>query len=436
MNIGISKLPEVYHPSLIARLEAFILILRKQVRLGKSPSGVDYTATVQDFVHNQITDMLLEHLGMVDMSVTLNDEVIYVPQSMVFIPGVSLQEQVSKATGVPTVKEAIGAWLGHISSSGRSTRTLASYKGRIGILTECMDVDSTLINEVTYHTLSESLWNPDAHKSLKGKASNGQEVVIVTLRSFFSWCMEVYPTVYPVNYKNPASALKPHVATEKVDKETGQIVRTVTRAAEQRDAYTEEEVSHIMTSLMSIKNKDAMDWYIIASFLSGARLNEIAQLHKEDVTMENDVVTLRIARTFPDQSLKNTSSERVVPLGFPCEGVAEEFYQFTQSQNKEAFFGFPYSKAEGNYKPNLSRKYQIRMEKYGLAIKGKSQHSCRHTILTFMKKCDVREDVSKQFAGHSNEGNMTTGRYGKPYTSEELYSRLKDAGVYDYYYGA
>lgn len=435
MNIGLTKLPDLYHSTLIAKVDAFMALLRNNVRIGRSPSGVDYTATIQKFIRNQITDMLLESLGMSDMAVTFNDEVIHVPATVVQVPVVEVPKQVSKATGVPTVKEAYEEWIESAVASSLATATVNAYKSRMGNMVLCIGED-TPINELTYQHLKDTLWNPEVPVSLHGKKASGQGVIISVLKNFIKWCMEVYPTAFPINYKNPASVLRPQAATEKVDKETGRIIRTVTRASEQRDAFTEEEVKAIMGAL---KGKNAMEWFIMASFLTGARINELAQLHKEDVTIDDEtgLVSIRIARTFPDQSLKNAASERTIPLGFPDKETARAFYEFSQSQTTEAFFGFPFSVSRNSYKPNLSLKWRTAVEKLGVlegGLNGKSQHSCRHTIATFLKKCDVREDVAKQFIGHSNEANMTTGRYGKPYTPEELYSRLKDAGVYNNYY--
>ena len=59
-------------------------------------------------------------------------------------------------------------------------------------------------------------------------------------------------------------------------------------------------------------------WMIRIGVYTGARLNEVAQLHKDDIQITEDgIVALRIDDKHPDQRLKTRAARRVIPLGFP-----------------------------------------------------------------------------------------------------------------------
>lgn len=437
INVGISKLPEPYHPTLKARTEAFVIYLRKQVRLGKSPKGVDYTGTLQTYIHNQMSDMLMEHLGMTDMSITLNDEVVYVPQTVVAVPVTSTSKQISVATNSPTIGDVVAAYMAYKAQGGVSNQTLASTRSRLeSIMLQCIDRD-TLVSDIDFNFLNGKLFDADNPMSLLTKALNTQKATLTTIKSLFKWTMTAYGANLPVDYKDPTGLLKPAAASESVDKGTGKVVRLVKKASEQRDTFTDDEIKKLMKKASQVET--SMDWFVYVSMLTGARLNELAQLHRDNVKWdeESGLVSIEIARVYQDQTLKTPNSERTIPLGFPDKETARAFYKFSQEGNPKApnntFFGFSYNPTMNNYAS--ATKHNV---KYLKGIFGddfnKGHHSFRHTIINYMKKGDLNESVIKQFVGHSQESDITAGRYGKPYTPEELYSRLKDAGVYNNYY--
>lgn len=147
-------------------------------------------------------------------------------------------------------------------------------------------------------------------------------------------------------------------------------------------------------------------WIPILCRYTGARINEIAQLRKEDVIVTGEGLAHLYLREGEDQNLKSPSSVREIPV--PKHIVELGFLEYA---NKQTNWLFP------KLRPN---KYGNRGVKIGQwwtdIVRGKKikisqpSHGFRHAFKTFMRSLSVEDSVSDAITGHAavNEG----GRYG------------------------
>ncbi|RQW28992.1 hypothetical protein EHS17_03855 [Rhodobacteraceae bacterium CH30] len=435
LNIGVSKVPEHYRPMVKAQLEGVIKVLTYKHKVEKLPN-VDRTAEVRAIIDHKIHELYLQSLGMAETAVSFNGEFIHAPVTAIALPA-STPEGTARALQATEVSPMA---LGHLveeyfkakDNEGIALGTLKAYGStlRAGMLGSLGS--DTPIGSVDYEMLMGK-WLEEAFTK---QSTNTQKAAIVRIKSFFTWALEVYPKAFPMGYKNPALRIKPFVKRETVDMESGEVTRVSKLVHEERAALTPEDAQKVNPKLPVSRE----EWFLKVSLFTGLRLNELAQLHRDDVIPDEEnpnLVSLRVARTYTDQSLKNTSSERTLPLGFD-EETTRAFLAFIDDNTKRygskslTIWGYNFLKAQQSYSVAASKASRLAIEAALGANSGLTHHSFRHTIADKLKKAiSIKDSAVKQFMGHSLEGDITAGRYGKPFTPEQLRAMFDEAGVWD-----
>ncbi len=162
---------------------------------------------------------------------------------------------------------------------------------------------------------------------------------------------------------------------------------------------------------------------MIAMF-SGMRLDEICQLHVEDI-LEIDGIPCFDINDRGEKKLKSRSSQRIIPvhpfliqhgfLDYVGQAVTKDNQQVWKNltKNKYGYWG----KKLGNWYGRFNRKHITADPK-------KCFHSFRHTVADTMKQTGVQEGIIGEILGHSNE-SITTGRYGKKFRPAALSEAIK-----------
>lgn len=153
-------------------------------------------------------------------------------------------------------------------------------------------------------------------------------------------------------------------------------------------------------------------WIPILLYYTGARVEEIAQLHLSDIKLTHEVPHLVITNEQDDQSLKNDGSVRAVPLhNHVIElGFADYVGDLPSSGRL-----FPKLTKTGTDKKYNTR-VRVWFSKYlrddlGVNHKGmKPMHGFRHTFITMCRELNVRNDVQNTILGHSQSD--VSGQYG------------------------
>lgn len=170
-------------------------------------------------------------------------------------------------------------------------------------------------------------------------------------------------------------------------------------------------------------------WLPVLAIFTGARINELSQLHTDDIIFDPESQSWCI-KIFPDrkkgQSLKNERSKRLVPLN---QKIIElgflEFYrkqkEHTGEKSVQLFSGLTLQR--DGYGKNASRWFnEIFKAYFGYKPNdGKVFHSFRRNVITKLKQFLLTSDLGKQIekkdiitkaiVGHKGDVDITWDYY-------------------------
>jgi integrase len=212
------------------------------------------------------------------------------------------------------------------------------------------------------------------------------------------------------------------------------------RDDEKRLAYEPDELKTLFCSKKYLNDsfhESFQFWVPIIGLFTGCRLEEICQLHLDDIREERGVLIFDI-NDKEEKRIKTPSAKRIVPI-----------HPFLINDLK---FLDHVKHLEGTQKgiepkrlfPELSLQrdgYSGRVSKwfgrYRDAIKivvpenaKKDFHSFRTTFINNCKQNMMDTVLLAEIVGHSNESE-TTGRYGKRYRAEVMYTEIVSRVVYE-----
>lgn len=220
------------------------------------------------------------------------------------------------------------------------------------------------------------------------------------------------------------------------------------RASDARDAFSPEQVRQLLVAAKAYSQKTSgkqYHYYVTAlAAITGARLNEVAQLQVKDVrATEAGTVYIHINEddsSLPGKSIKNAHSDRCVPLVDGAYGfVLSDFMSLVEDRRKTegiagsllgdnamVFDGLKLMK--NGYGEQVSKWFnrtllpKVLADRSGLAF-----HSFRHTVATQLKQHGVELAYAQAIMGHSS-GSITYDRYAKEVEVDRLVNVM--AGVY------
>jgi integrase len=168
---------------------------------------------------------------------------------------------------------------------------------------------------------------------------------------------------------------------------------------DRRLPFTVEQARAILEKL---PEKGAMRWLWLIGLYSGARLNEIAGLRREDVKEVDGVLCFHIT-PHDGRGLKNASSRRMVPVhpAILAAGFTPDVLPF---------------KSDGHYYSKRVNPWL--REVVGVADRRLSFHSTRHTFKDRMRAARVPEPEQRAIMGHA--GNSVADGYGLGYPMSVL----------------
>jgi len=192
-------------------------------------------------------------------------------------------------------------------------------------------------------------------------------------------------------------------------------------ANESRRGYTVTEINKIFSHPI-FNDRDAHKrhgwasyWVPIICRYTGARLNEIGQLHKSDVAIVDDVWSIHIRRG-ENQTIKSDSSVRLVALhqhmidlGLP---------EYVEALKDGPLFPDIPRNRYGKTTQALSKWWADVVRKQGVTPKAPA-HEFRHTLKTELRSLLVPDSLSHRITGHS------LGSEGDNYGGAELVAQKK-----------
>jgi len=208
----------------------------------------------------------------------------------------------------------------------------------------------------------------------------------------------------------------------------GMQIKSQKRADQERDDYSREDLEKLFGSKEYRDGKHQKSyafWTPLIALYTGCRLEEVCQLHLDDIRQEGGVWVFDI-NDKNEKRLKNMSSERLVPI-HPMLidlGLLDHVRILKNNGETRLFPELRQSRDGGQTVSKWFGRYKLRL---GFGA-GQNFHSFRHTFITNLKHKQVDPYMIHELDGHAIDSE-TMGRYGKRFTPEIL---LKAVEKIDY----
>lgn len=189
-------------------------------------------------------------------------------------------------------------------------------------------------------------------------------------------------------------------------------------AVDPRIGFSDEQVEAIRNAVMG-KNKPHEEhhkWGTLLAIHTGARLNEIAQLHLEDIRQIDGIWCFDInQKPGTLKKLKNAASKRIVPVHprLIRYGFLDYFERMKAREGNDRLFPqFSYSKSDG-YGRNLGRWVnESLLPDLGIKSGQLTFHSFRHTMIGKLNAASVLQEHVMAIVGHE-QGTTTLKVYNR-----------------------
>lgn len=190
----------------------------------------------------------------------------------------------------------------------------------------------------------------------------------------------------------------------------------------ERDRFTIEDLENIFNPrhLSQKKFKHSYCyWLPWLGLYTGARIEELCQIHLSDIRKENDLWVIDI-NDDKEKRLKTTASRRVVPVHPKPQSIGFlEYVESRRSKGADRLF-LELKKQRDAYSQAASKWFARYRKKCGVE---KPFHSFRHTFIDELRQSGADHTKIAALVGHADQSE-TGGRYGKQYRVEVLYSTL------------
>jgi integrase len=195
------------------------------------------------------------------------------------------------------------------------------------------------------------------------------------------------------------------------------------RADLERSVYSHDDIKSIVANLPIDADGPERYWIPLIGLYSGLRLNEICQLHTDDVVTIDGCWCFDINNS-GDKRLKNAASSRVIPVHprlIEC-GLIRYYEEVKAAKQPRLWMNLALIHLHG-YTNSIGKWYQRYNREYVTEDPKKVFHSMRHTVADILKQKGVSEAVIAEILGHAHK-SITSGRYGKRYQPQVLLDAL------------
>ncbi|MEZ9651801.1 site-specific integrase [Vibrio lentus] len=156
-------------------------------------------------------------------------------------------------------------------------------------------------------------------------------------------------------------------------------------------------------------------WIPIIATLMGMRQNEIAQLFKRDIIIEDGIWAISIMEGGDGQKVKNKNSIRKIPIHRKLIDLG--FLDFVNSIDEGQLFKELKWCKKNNYSRYVSRWFSKKKKDWGYGEEY-NFHSFRHYLTNEMKQNGEKLCIASEITGHGYD-SVAYERYGKEYSLKE-----------------
>ena len=202
------------------------------------------------------------------------------------------------------------------------------------------------------------------------------------------------------------------------------------QADDKRSPFTPAQIKTLIDTVANdrqgLVRKEYQKWGPLIGIYTGARLNEIAQLHVKDIRQEDGIWCFDL-NDDDDKQLKAAASRRLVPVHSALIGwgILDFAADMKRRGAKRLFPDFAYCPKNG-WGRNLGRWFNAQLlPKLDLKRSDLVFHSLRHTVVTTLMRADVPEAMVKALVGHAQEGVTQQHYFKQGYRISQLRDALE-----------
>jgi len=197
------------------------------------------------------------------------------------------------------------------------------------------------------------------------------------------------------------------------------------KAIDKKPPFESEDIINIFREIKKIKNEKPHLYFItLIGFYNGFRVNEICQLHMEDIKIVDDLWCFDINKN-PNskgekvKSVKNKPSIRIVPM-HPAliEFGLLDYYKKVEKMKEERLF-YQLNLGKNGYTKNVEYYFSVLKKRYWANTK-KSFHSTRHIFIDKLKKLYGNSEKRKAITGRCYDGDIDNESYGHDQLPKDL----------------
>jgi integrase len=188
----------------------------------------------------------------------------------------------------------------------------------------------------------------------------------------------------------------------------GQMIASDT---EHYERFTDEEIGkQFATAKFVVRPKEhtaetALPWGMLIAAYTGARLEEISQLRKEDI-QERDGVKFFDIHANGGNKLKNKHTARCVPIHPKLIKAGLLDYVAALPNGSRLFPSLRFRKSRGKVGGDLSDAFRLWRKSVGVDREGLNFHSWRHTVTNVLEVAGVEETDAARVTGKKLGGQV------------------------------
>lgn len=214
----------------------------------------------------------------------------------------------------------------------------------------------------------------------------------------------------------------------------GMTIKNPRLARDERQVFSNYDLINLFNSEIFTLRKYKYPYYFwlpLLGLYTGARLNELCQLHLNDFVVIDGVDVLKINDDMPDKRLKTKAAVRDIPIhSVLIKFGLLDYVSILRKQNQVRLFPELKDNRDG-YGHAASKWFARYRHKCGIVEQGMVFHSFRHTFINSLKQIGVSKEKIAELVGHE-DGSETFGRYGKNFnirTLAEVIERINHPSV-------
>lgn len=199
-----------------------------------------------------------------------------------------------------------------------------------------------------------------------------------------------------------------------------------------RSGFGDTQVNAMLDELIhnhkGLVRKDYQKWGPLIGLYTGARLNEISQIHLSDIRQEQGIWCFDLNDDDEGKHLKNEASRRLVPMHPRLIGLGFlDHVKSMQLSGKEKLFPDFSHCSKNGWGRALGRWFNDSfLKKMGMTDNRLVFHSLRHTVVTTLLRHNVPEPIVKAIVGHAQKGVTQQNYFKEGYTLQQMADAMNE----------